>query len=181
MGFLRLASAIVAVASLVGCTKHPKSDATPSRSDLIEAYRRAHDHSDVQAIMNLFCWDGVTAEVRTQTEDVERGKFGVKISELKVTTEDPVERMKVLSYVRDGITYRFNLPVVAALAIYFPPLSKDNESVQYYALGTKDGRYLIALMAPIKQHSQNAPASESVGPIPVRTTQAARRQEKRSQ
>jgi hypothetical protein len=180
MGFLRLASAIVAFAFLVGCT-HPKSAATLSRSDLIEAYRRAHDHGDMQAMMNLFCWDEVTAEVRAQTEDVERGKFALKILELKVTTGDPVERMKVLSYVKDNITYRFNLPVVAALAIYFSPLSKESESVEYYALGTKDGRYLIALMAPMKQHTQNAPASESVEPIPVRTTQAARRQEKPSQ
>jgi hypothetical protein len=162
MGFLRLVLAVVAGTLLVGCAKtQSQSNEKPSEQDLTEAYRQAHDRGDMQAMMNLFCWDRVTPEVRKQTEDVERGTFALKIVELKLTTEGPAERMKALSYERNGTTYRFNLPVVAALAIYFPRLSPDNESVSYYAVGTKDGRYLIALMAPVERSTQGPSASGS--------------------
>jgi hypothetical protein len=165
MGFLKLVLAVVASTVLVGCAKtQSKSNEKLSPQNLMDAYRQAHDHGDMQAMMNLFCWDRVTPDVRKQTEDVERGTFALKIFDLKLTTEYPVERMKTLSYVRNGITYRFNLPVVAALAIYFPPLSKENESVNYYAVGTKDGRYLIALMAPVERSTQGPSAAGSAKP-----------------
>jgi hypothetical protein len=165
MGFLKLVLAVVATAVLVGCAKtQSKSNEKPSPQNLMDAYRQAHDHGDMQAMMNLFCWDRVTPDVKKQTEDVERGAFALKISDLKLTTEGPVERMKALSYERDGTTYRFNLPVVAALAIYFPRLSPDNESVSYYAVGTKDDRYLIALMAPVERSTQGPSTSGSAKP-----------------
>jgi hypothetical protein len=165
MGFLKLVLAVVASTVLVGCAKtQSKSNEKPSQQDLMEAYRQAHDHDDMQAMMNLFCWDRVTPDVKKQTEDVERGAFALKILEVKLTTEGPVERMKALSYERNGTAYRFNLPVVAALAIYFPPLSPGSESVSYYAVGTKDGRYLIALMAPVERSTQGPSPSGPAKP-----------------
>ena len=38
------------------------------RTDFIEAFRRAHDRHDAEAMHKLFCWDGVTPEVRESAE-----------------------------------------------------------------------------------------------------------------
>jgi hypothetical protein len=58
-----------------GCATTKSEQATnaqPSQSELIDGYRQAHDRRDLQAMLKLFCWDGVTPEVKKVTEEGER-------------------------------------------------------------------------------------------------------------
>lgn len=70
------------------------------------------------------------------------------------------------SYIRNGVTYRFNLPVVAELVEESLPITKGSLSETYYPLGVRDGRYLIALMAPSRepQPQPAVPPHEPAGP-----------------
>lgn len=150
MSLVKRAAAFGGVMLLVACSKlHTDSTAKPSEAEFVEAYHQAHESQDVQAMMKFFCWDRVTPEVRKQTEDLAKGELALKISDIGISrTSEPLERMRKLSYVKDGVTYRFNLSVVAALAVRFQPLPKEIESASYYAVRIKDGHYLIAVMAP---------------------------------
>ncbi len=150
MSFLKLAGLwLLATALLVGCTSR---QSTPSNkalgSEFIAAFREAHDHHDIEAVSKLFCWDRVTTDVRKVTEDFLKTGFDDKIVDIKLTTEHPIQRIDV--YVRDGVTYRFNLPLVAELVVENPPLPKEAFSGTYYPLGVKDGSYCIAQMAPVE-------------------------------
>jgi hypothetical protein len=160
MGILRLVFAVVAGALLVGCAKTQSSPtaAQPSQTELIEAFRQAHDRRNVQAMLNLFCWDGVTPELRKLTEDSVKTSFEDKIVSIKMTSEHPKGRMN--EYIRNGMTYGFNLPVVMELVVDSPSLPNSGSSSDYYPVGIRNGKYLIALMAPIK----NAAVQGTVAP-----------------
>jgi hypothetical protein len=155
-----LCCSVAAAAALAGCSTTRSSSpgsAGPSQSHFIEAYRRAHDTHDVESMRKLYCWDGVTPDIREITERYNYD-FEEKITDIKLTSEHPKERPN--EYIKDGVTYGFNLPVVLELVVEYPPLSKGAHSANYYAVGIKDGRYLIALMAP-KQGSVQAPSSSA--------------------
>jgi len=138
---------VPAMALLVGCTT---KQATPSVNgsgiEFVAAFRQAHDHRDLEAMSKLFCGDRVTPEIRKVTEDHLKSAFDENISDIRVTTEHPKGRTDV--FVRNGITYKFNLPVVAELIVENPPQSKESSSTSDYPLALKDGYYCIAQMAP---------------------------------
>jgi hypothetical protein len=159
---------VTAAALLVGCSSKQSTSSTNALgSEFTAAFRQAHDHRDLEAMSKLFCWDRVTPEIRKSTEDYLRGAFDDKIVDIKLTTEHPQGRPDV--YVRNGITYRFNLPVVAELVVQNPPLPKEAFSGTYYPLGTRDGRYLIAQMAPVQgSEAQERPAPSG---LPEQTSQ----------
>jgi hypothetical protein len=84
--------------------------------------------------------------VRKVTEDHLKYAFDEKIADIRVTTEHPKGRTDV--FVGNGITYKFNLPVVAELIVENPPQSKGSSITSDYPLALKEGHYCIAQMAP---------------------------------
>ncbi len=145
------------------------ADAQPSQSELIGGYRQAHDRRDLQAMLKLFCWDGVTPELRQITEDGVKEMFDEKILSIKITDEHPKGRTN--QYIRNGVTYGLNLPVVKELVLQTPSSSpNDTPMSSYYPVGIKDGHYVIALMAPAPNaratspEASPAPRSESAEP-----------------
>ncbi|HYL39301.1 MAG TPA: hypothetical protein VEV17_25505 [Bryobacteraceae bacterium] len=137
-----IASLVVSLTAQSGSVPNNR----PSASELTEAYRRGHDHRDLAALSKLFCWDRVTQEIKQVNEELMKSGFDEKIIRITVTTERPKGSLD--GYLRNGVPYRFNLPVVAWLAVENPPLDKGSFRGTLLPLGIKDGRYLIALMAP---------------------------------
>lgn len=140
---LLLASSFLACADLKSALP---ADMRPSESELVEAFRQAHDRRDMDAMLRLFCWDGVSQETRQITLDFLKQGFDEKIVSLKVTTERPKEALD--TFVKGGVTYRYNLPVIAWLVEENPPLTRGSFSGNYYPIGVQGGRYLIAQMSP---------------------------------
>ena len=140
---------LAAMSALVGCsgsTSSKQNSTNTPQSDFIEAFRRANDRHDAEAMRKLFCWDGVTPQVRESAEQPSHYAFEEKIVSLKMTSEHPAGRMNEVT--KDGITYAFNLPVTSELVVELEPQTKGASNTNYYPLGLKDGRYLITLMAP---------------------------------
>jgi hypothetical protein len=153
---------IAAALLMVYAGKQPTFSADTLGTEFAAAFRQAHEQHDLEAMRKLFCWDRVTPEFRKATEDELRGDFDNKIVSIKVTTEHPRGRPDV--FVRNGVTYRFNLRVVAELVVENPPLSKDAFNGTYYPLGIRDGRYLIAQMAPVEDSETQAKPAPSGPP-----------------
>jgi hypothetical protein len=150
MSFLKPACLwIPASALLIGCIGKQSTPLAKSEPDFIAAFRQAHEGRDLEALSKLVCWDRVPLEIRKLSEDSFRATFDDKIMNIRVTTEHPQGRPE--AYVRNGITYRFNVPVVAEMVVENPPPTKVAFGGTYYPLGVKDGRYCIAQMAPTER------------------------------
>lgn len=147
---------------VAGCTiRQSTPSAKASESQFIAAFRQAHDHHNVEALSKLVCWDRVPSEMRKLSEDALKAFLDDKIVDIKVTTEHPQGRPADYTYVRKGINYKFNLPVVAELVVENPPLQKQASSSTDYPLAMKDGRYCIAQMAPVEGSEMQQPATPS--------------------
>lgn len=154
-------AALTAFAGYSQARTASQDHAGPSQSNFIAAYRRAHDARDVDAMRKFYCWDGVTPEIRDITERYAYD-FEDKIIDIKLTSEHPKERPN--QYVKDGVTYGFNLPIVLELLVEYPAPTKGAHNTNYYPLGVKDGHYLIAVMVPkqdVAQVAANAVATPS--------------------
>jgi hypothetical protein len=138
-------AALTALAGYSQARPAPQDNAGPSQSDFIAAYRRAHDARDVEAMRKLYCWDGVTPEIKDITERYAYD-FEDKIRDIKLTSEHPKDRPS--QYAKDGVTYGFDLPVVLELVVEYPAPTKGAHNTNYYPVGVKDGHYLIAVMVP---------------------------------
>jgi len=139
---------LAATAALVGCSSSRLSeqDSTNTlQSEFIEAFRRAHDRHDPEAMRKLFCWDGATPEVRESTERNSYA-FDEKIVSIKMSSEHPAARAR--EFTKGGITYAFNLPATSELVVELEPLTRGASNTNYYPVGLKDGHCLITLMAP---------------------------------
>lgn len=139
---------LAAMSALVACpgsTLSEQNSTNTPQSDFIEAFRRAHDRHDADAMRKLFCWDRVTPSVRESTERNSYA-FEEKIVSIKITGEHPAGRVNELT--KDGVTYAFNLPAASELVVELQPQTKGASNTNYYPVGLKDGHYLITLMAP---------------------------------
>ena len=156
---------VLAMALVVGCTSKQATTSVGNESgeEFVAAFRQAHEQRDLEAMSKLFCGDRVTPEVRNATEDNLKTGFDEKIADIRVSTEHPKGRTDV--FVRNGITYKFNLPVVAELIIEHPPQSKGSSSISDYPLALKEGHYCIAQMAPA-EGSAAQPVASSGSPQP---------------
>jgi hypothetical protein len=164
MSFLKVGRLCVpAMALLVGCTSKQAtiSVVNGSGTEFVAAFRQAHEQRDFEAMSKLFCGDRVTPEIRKVTEDHLKSAFEEKIADIRLTTEHPKGRTDV--FVRNGITYKFNLPVVAELIVENPPQSKESSSTSDYPLALKEGHYCIAQMAPA-EGSAAQPVTSSSSP-----------------
>jgi hypothetical protein len=115
-----------------------------SVSELVGAFRTAHDRRDLDGMLDLFCWDQVTPEIRQGTEKDVEESFDDDISNLKTTTDHPTGQVN--EFVRDGVGYGLNLTVTEELVME-TAMPKSGPKTTYYPIGMKNGRYFIALMA----------------------------------
>jgi hypothetical protein len=159
-----LCVSVAALTTLAGYSQArsaPQDNPGPSKSDFMAAYRRAHDARDVDAMRKLYCWEGVTPEIKDVTERYAYD-FEDKIIDIKLTSEHPKDRPN--QYVKDGVTYGFNWPIVLELVVEYPAPTQGAHNTNYYPVGVKDGHYLIAVMVPkqgVAQVAANTVATPS--------------------
>jgi len=158
---LRFALAvIVLVPSFRDMQALQASGVDPAESQLVQAFRLAHNRQDLVAASRLFCWDGVTREIRHITERHLSESFDEPMLTVKMTDEHPKGRLD--QFIKNGTTYTFNLPVVKELVVETGVIS-GTPQLTYYPVGLKDGHYAIALMAPV-EIGTTGPAMEKPAP-----------------
>ena len=169
----QICCSMMATICLLGCANTLSAQAPNAQlleSEVIDAYRQAHDRRDLQAMGRLFCWDRVTPELKKVTEDGVKEMFEDKILSIRMTDEHPSGRMN--QYIKNGLTYGLNLPVLRELVVETPSLPKAAPVSSYYPVGLKDGHYLISLMAPVPNTKAQTPAN-SAGPASQATEREA--------
>ena len=128
-----------------------------SESELIDAYRQAHDRRDLEGMLKLFCWDKVTPEVRKVTEEHVKSSFEDNLLTVRITGEHPKGRVN--QFVRNGVLYGFNLTVIKELVVE-SAVPNGAPEMSYRPIGIKDDHYAIALMVPLPNSSATMQRSD---------------------
>jgi hypothetical protein len=153
---------VLVLVFLVGCSK------AQSSAELTDAFRRAHDRRDMASLLQLFCWDRVTPELKQQTEELLRRSIDTSIIGVKLSTNLPKQRVR--EFVMGGVTYGLNLQEVADLVVSYQPATPGSTSEDHYAVGMRNGHYRIALMAPVAPGSPSASSRQSVANLNAGTS-----------
>ena len=119
----------------------------------IDAYRKAHDKRDIETLKKLSYLERVPPDDKT-ISDPRSYNFDEPIKNIQIVPTDVWPPKggfdPAVFFVRDGIKYELNLPLVASLKIeYIPDKKRVVRSKSEMPLGFKDGRYWILTLVPV--------------------------------
>ena len=116
----------------------------------MDAFRRAHESRDAEAILRLVYWQGTDGETRKSVEEGVAADFGLPIKSIRMESLAADDK---LEYTRSGVTYRPNLAPVGKMRVEFEPPAGGQLTAQSsgYLIGVKDGAYFIATAAPVSR------------------------------
>jgi hypothetical protein len=107
-----------------------------------QAYRKAVEVKDFEAVMDLICWDRVEDEMR----DMYRARLEKTADRAILKVElKPADFKEAVSYKRNGKTYTHNLTLTGWLVVKY---AGEGVVEGYIPLGEKDGRTMITMAAP---------------------------------
>jgi hypothetical protein len=125
-----------------GNTSSPVAD---PQAAFIAAYRQASERKDIGQMLQLYCWDGVDAELRETIRGHVQDELSQPVADVKIESPPPG---KYGPTVEGGVRWKPNLPVVAVLKVRFSPSSGRRGlalSQAEYGLGLKDGQYRLVV------------------------------------
>jgi hypothetical protein len=111
----------------------------------IAAYRQASERKDIGQMLQLYCWDGVDADLRETIRGNVQDELSQSVADVKI---EPPPPGKYGPTVEGGIRWKPNLPVVAVLKARFSPSPGRRGlalSQAEYGLGLKDGQYRLVV------------------------------------
>ena len=121
-------------------TNPPQSAGDPQAA-FLAAFRDASSRKDVDRMLQLYCLDGVDAELRETIRGNITDEFRQPLTDAKI---EPPQPGKHGPTVEGGIRWKPNLPVVAVLKVrYAPPRpgSGLGLTAAEHGLGLKNGQY----------------------------------------
>jgi hypothetical protein len=143
-GFIVLSAWVIATTCL--------AQSSPEAA-FLESYRRAHDSRDLAALKELQYLERVPAGDKSVSAPAQFN-FAEPIKSIRIVpaTKWPPSDFccdPTTLFVREGIKYELNLPVVALLQIEYVPGKNSSGSKSETPLGFKDGHYRIISLVPV--------------------------------
>lgn len=148
----------VLLCMLFGCQGGTESPSAPAsggaagssstqdpRAALIAAFRRASEQKDLDAMLALYCWDGVDAEMRETVSGNVRDELRQPVMDLEIVDAEPGKHGP---REEGGFRWKPNLPVVAVMKARFAPAAPGtglSVSEAEYLLGMQGGEYRIVV------------------------------------
>ena len=117
-----------------GCSRDPDQVA---RQALVTAWKSAHASGDTEAMLALFCWDGVEEADRAFIRQSVMADFDLPVESVQVV---PLGKNADFAYDFEGKRYVPNLTPVAQLEVVFANAERMHVR---HPLGSKDGQYLL--------------------------------------
>jgi hypothetical protein len=96
-------------------------------------------------MLQLYCWDGVDAELRETVRGNVHDQIAQPVAELRIESPPPG---KYGPTNEGGVRWKPNLPVIAVLKVRFSPAPKGKGlalSAAEYGLGLQDGQYRLVV------------------------------------
>jgi hypothetical protein len=124
---------------LAGCNSHRQTPSTNSglsgiagspggetdlQATFIARFRQASEKKDLDQMLQLYCWDGVDAELRETVRGNVLDEFLKPVADLRIESPPPG---KYGATNEGGVRWKPNLPVIAVLKVRFSPapMGKD--------------------------------------------------------
>ncbi len=124
--------------------------ATPEEEQrILEITKKAFETNDTQSFLKLFYWSGVSDDIKDSISQatklvVEGNKTSVSVSIVATP-----ENSQNLEFVREGVTYHPNLPIIAQLKVV-RVLGEGSTATAVFPIAEKDGQLVIPQMSPVK-------------------------------
>jgi hypothetical protein len=123
------------------------SAATPQEEArfLVEV-KSAFEKKDSKAFLDLFCWDRVPPFIKSVSEKTAPATVALKVDTITLVPASP--ETAGTEFVRDGVTYRPNLPVTKQIEVAHSYAGGKGKVTM--PVGEKDGKLFITTAAPSK-------------------------------
>lgn len=123
----------------------PVSPAGDPQYVFLAAFREASEHKNLEQMLELYCWDGVDAQMRETVRENVQDELRQPIADIEFV---PVEPGKYGRRDEGGIRWKPNLNVVSLLKVRYtppPPGSGLTVSEAKHTLGQQGGQYRITV------------------------------------
>lgn len=116
--------------------------APTSTGELAAAFRRAHEHKDVKAILDFVYWGNSIDANRAGMSGQITDDFPLSIERI---TFDSLAKGETLSHTKNGVTYRPTLPALGRLVVHFAREagSSATDRITSYLYGSTNGRFFL--------------------------------------
>ena len=110
--------------------------------------KSAIEKKDAKALLKLYCWDGVPDSIRSVVEKTTPRLLELKVESIALVAASPESAKR--EFVRDGVTYRFNLPLTKQVEVAHSSAEKKTNGKVTIPVGEKDGKLYITCTVPSK-------------------------------
>jgi hypothetical protein len=150
MNCLRRIAALAMVALIISAVNAVAKDAPTSPDELAKRLEQALKAKNQGVALELFCWDGVSTEMKTKQEEPMHMLFdemgqGLELSSVKVGSlppDFPAEQ------VLNGVKYRPNLSLLGVVHV---TLAEDVNPTEFiFVYGKKDDAFYLSALAEAK-------------------------------
>ena len=150
MNYLRQIASLAVVPITTSAVLAVAKDAPTSPDELMKRLEQAVKAKNKGAALELFCWEGMSKDMKTKQEAPIHTLFdeinqGLELTSVKVgplPSEFPVEQ------VLDGIRYRPNLSVLGVIHVM---LAEDTNPTEFvFAYGKKDKAFFLTALVEVK-------------------------------
>jgi hypothetical protein len=123
----------------------PSGGETDPQATFIARFRQASEKKDFDQMLQLYCWDGVDAELRETVRGNVQDEFLQPVADLRIDSP-PTGKFGATN--EGGVRWKPNLPVIAVLKVRFSPAPMRKGlalSAAEYGLGLQDGQYRLVV------------------------------------
>jgi len=141
-------------------------DAPGSKSQLLDEFQSALKARDKAAILGLFNWQGVPAEMRSFHNQMVVEMLKQEVKDVHLS---PLPTNNPLPFDAGGVHYALNVPVVGLITVVFAQTEATQMSPMDFAYGANGGAFHIA---GITEKAITSPGSETNLPLIIEVRSA---------
>ncbi len=133
--------ALMALSSALTAFAAPEKDAPATAEDLLKKFDAALKAKDKDAVLHLFDWQGVSAEIRSMHERVTvQVLLRAPVKSIKLA---PLPASQITEFERNGVRYRPNVTIVGIIDVQFATQGTHSSAAQV-PYGKKDGHFYLS-------------------------------------
>lgn len=139
---------ILIIAAMLGLVFNANSASTVEETRFLAAVQKAFENKDAEAFLSLYCWDRVPDFIKSASKKTNPVLMDLKVD--SITLVDALPALAKSEFVREGVTYRPNLPVTKQIEVAHSVSEKKMKAKVTIPVGEKEGKLYITSAAPAK-------------------------------
>ena len=134
--------------AVLGVLFNATSASPQEEARILADVKSAFEKKDSKALLNLYCWDRVPDFIKSVSEKTTPGLLEFKVDSITLVAASP--ELAKIEFVRDGVTYRPNLPVTKQIEVAYSSPEKQMKGKATLPIGEKNGKLYITTAGAVK-------------------------------